>query len=330
MIHLILTTVPILPFGISLCDSVRDELLRELRQELFSDMRSELLRSKQETDVVHQENTALRQLIEELESACVRSPDSHTFTPASPSVSVHVPGSHTSTPASPVNTSLDQPAEYLISHLFDPVIILTQLDDFTTDEARWALFQSNNDLDAAAEILLSCTPVPSARIRLDESHYRPPRGRGCGGHTSQLFRSSLSANPVHHQQSVPLASGSSVHDDQLASTLGKVTDVIGNLGTLITDNMSRNAGSTRDSKQRLMSDHKFDTSQIHPYTGECTLGAPHEYWLRPGSWTKHFRNLMLSCTIYHDHWTHFALMCCGPTVVTPWETEFEKPGNSST
>ena len=20
-------------------------------------------------------------------------------------------------------------------------------------------------------------------------------------------------------------------------------------------------------------------------------------------------------------------MCCGPTVVTPWETEFEKPGN---
>ena len=36
---------------------------------------------------------------------------------------------------------------------------------------------------------------------------------------------------------------------------------------------------------------------------------------------------MLSCTISHDHWTHFALMCCGPTVVTPWETEFEKPGN---
>jgi hypothetical protein len=21
-------------------------------------------------------------------------------------------------------------------------------------------------------------------------------------------------------------------------------------------------------------------------------------------------------------------MCCGPTVVTPWETEFEKPGNA--
>ena len=116
--------------------------------------------------------------------------------------------------------------------------------------------------------------------------------------------------------------------DQLSSTLGKLTDVIGNLGTLITDNVSRNAGSTRDSKQRLMSGHKFDTSKIHPYTGECTLGAPHEYWLRPGSWTKHFRNLMLSCTISHDHWTHFALMCCGPTVVTPWETEFEKPGNA--
>jgi hypothetical protein len=37
---------------------------------------------------------------------------------------------------------------------------------------------------------------------------------------------------------------------------------------------------------------------------------------------------MLSCTISHDHWTHFALMCCGLTVVTPWETEFEKPGNA--
>ncbi len=170
--------------------------------------------------------------------------------------------------------------------------------------------------------------MPSARIRHDESQYRPARGRGRGGHTPHLFRSSLSANPVHHQQSVPLAVGSSVRDDQLASTIGKLTDVIGNLGTLITDNMSRNAGSTRDSKQRLMSGHKFDTRKIHPYTGECTLGDPHEYWLRPGSWTKHFRNLMLSCTISHDHWTHFALMCCGTTVVTPWETEFEKPDNA--
>jgi hypothetical protein len=170
--------------------------------------------------------------------------------------------------------------------------------------------------------------VSSDRIRLDESQYSPPRGRGRGCHTPQLFRSSLSANPVHHQQSVPLVAGSSVHDDHLVSTLGKLTDVIGNLGTLITDNMSRNAGSTRDSKQRLMSGHKFDTSKIHPYTVEYTLGTPHEYWLRPGSWTKHFRNLMISFTISHDHWTHFSLMCCGPTVVTPWETEFEKSGNS--
>jgi hypothetical protein len=307
--------------GISLRDSVWDEFLREIRQELFADMRSELLRSKQETAVVQQENAALRQRIEELESASV-------CAPGSTSVSVHVSGSHTSTPASPSNTPLDQPAEYLVTHLFDPVISLTQLGDFTADEARWALFQSNNDLDAAAEILLSCPPVPSARIRHDESQYRPARGRGRGGHIPQLSRSSLSANPGHHQQSVPFAAGSSVHDDQLTSTLGKLTDVIDNLGTLITDNMSRNAGSTRDSKQRLMSGHKFDTSKIHPYTGEYTLGVPHEYWLRPGSWTKHFRNLMLSYTISHDHWTHFALMCCGPTVVTPWETEFEKPGNA--
>ncbi len=268
--------------GISLRDSVRDELLRELRQELFADMRSELLGSKQETAVVQQENVALRQRIEDLESA-----------------SVLAPNSHTSTPVSPANTPLDQPAEYLISHSIDPVISPTQLVDFTSDEARWALFQSNNDLDASVEILLSCPPVPSVRIRLEE--YRPPRGRGRGGHIPQLSRSSVSANPVHHQHSVPLADSSSVRDDQMSSTLGKLTDVIGNLGTLITDNMSRNAGSTGDSKQRLRSDHKFDTSKIHPYTGEYTLGAPHEYWLCPGSRTKHFRNLMLICTISHDH-----------------------------
>jgi hypothetical protein len=95
----------------------------------------------------------------------------------------------------------------------------------------------------------------------------------------------MSLNTGHHEVEgvTALAAGSSVHDDHLASTLGKLTDVIGNLGTLITDNMNRNSGSTRDSKQRLMSDHKFDTNKIHPYTGECTLGAPHEYWLRPGS-----------------------------------------------
>jgi hypothetical protein len=244
--------------GISLRYSVRDELLRELRQELFADMRSELLRSQQETAMVHQENAALRLRIEDLESASVLAPDSHT-----------------STPASPANTPLDQPAEYLVSHLIDSVINLTHLGDFTADEERWALFQSNNDVDASAEFLLSCPPVPSARIRLDESQYRPPRGRRRGGHIPQLSRSSLSVNPVHHQQSVPLAAGSSVRDDQLDSTLGKLTDVIGNIGSLLTDNMSHNPGSTRDSKQRLMSGHKFDTSKIHQYTGECTLGAPH-------------------------------------------------------
>jgi hypothetical protein len=122
------------------------------------------------------------------------------------------------------------PAEYLFSHLIDPVISLTQLDDFTGDEARRALFQSNDDLDAAAEILLSYTPVPSVRIRLDESQYRPPRGRG-------VTVIHLSFLGPHSQQSVPSSVGSSVRDDQLASTLGKLTDVIGNLGTLITDNM---------------------------------------------------------------------------------------------
>jgi hypothetical protein len=150
--------------------------------------------------MVQQENAALRQRIEDLESVSVRAPGS------------------TSTSASAANTPLDQPSEYLVSHLIDPVINLTQ-GDFTANEAWWALFQSNNDLDATAEILLSCPPVSSARIRLDESQYRPPRGRGRDGSTPQLFRSSLSTNPIHHQQSVPLAAGSSVRDDQLASTL---------------------------------------------------------------------------------------------------------------
>ncbi len=67
-------------------------------------------------------------------------PGSHTFTPISPSVSVHVSGSHTSTPALTVNTPLDQPEEYLVSHLIDAVISLTQLVDFTVDETWWALF----------------------------------------------------------------------------------------------------------------------------------------------------------------------------------------------
>ncbi len=302
----------------SLCDLTRDELFREIRQELFADMRSELLRSKLETAVVQQENTALRQRIEELESASVHAPGSHTFTPTSPSVSVFVSGSHTSTPASPANTPLDQPVEYLVSHLIDPVISFTHLGDFTTDEERWVFFRSNNDLDTAVEILLSCPPVPSARIRFDESQYRPPRGRGRGGHTPQLFGSSFSANPVLLQQSVPLTPGSSVRDEQVTSTFGRLKDIIGNLGTLITDNMSHNARSTRDSKQRLMSGHKFDTSKIRQYTGDCTLGAPDQYWLRPDSWTKHFKNLMLSCTISHDHWTHVVLMCCGPTVDVPY------------
>jgi hypothetical protein len=83
--------------------------------------------------------------------------------------------------------------------------------------------------------------------------------------------------------------------------------------SLNTDHHEVETRSTLDSKQRPMSDHKFDTIKIRQYTGEYILGAPDQYWLRPGSWTKHFRNLILSDTISHDHWTHFSLMCCGPT-----------------
>jgi hypothetical protein len=93
-------------------------------------------------------------------------------------------------------------------------------------------------------------------------------------HTPQPFRSSISANSVPVQQSIPEAAVSSVHVDQLDSTLGKLTDVIGNLGTLHTDNIGPHARSTRDSKQILMSGHKFDASKIRQYTGECILRAP--------------------------------------------------------
>ncbi len=154
--------------------------------------------------------------------------------------------SHTSTPASPANNT--PPAQPAGSHLVDPVASLRQLGDFTADEAQWALSQSNNIVDVAADILLSGPLVPSARIRGVEVQYRSARGRGRGGYTPQPFRSALSANSVSVQHSVPVAAGSSTHTDQLASTLGKLTDVIGNLGTLITDNMSRNASSARGQK----------------------------------------------------------------------------------
>ncbi len=199
LVHLMLTAAPILPpldlvfrcvtrCGMSCFGSSRKSSLRICDQSCSALNRRLLWFSRR---MLHFGSAS-----KNLESASVRAPGSHTFTPASPSVSVHVSGSHTSTPASPANTPLDQPAEYLVSHLIDPVISLTQLGDFTADEAQRALFQSNNDLDAAAEILLSsCPPVPSARIRLEESQYRPPRGRGRGGHIPQLSRSSLSANP---------------------------------------------------------------------------------------------------------------------------------------
>ena len=173
--------------GISPVSSLRDGWLQELKQELFAEFqsefrlhRSELLRSKQETARVMQLNAALQKRVEELESASVR-----VSTPRSS-------GSHTSTPASPANnTPPDQPAE---SYLVDPVASLRQLGDFTADEAQWALSQSNNIVDVAADILLSGPLVPSARIRGVESQYRPARGRGRGGYTPQPFRSSLSAN----------------------------------------------------------------------------------------------------------------------------------------
>jgi hypothetical protein len=59
----------------------------------------------------------------------------------------------------PVNTSLDQPAGYREFHLLDPVVNLTQLVNFTVGESRWALSQSNNNVDVAADIIQVCSLV---------------------------------------------------------------------------------------------------------------------------------------------------------------------------
>ena len=45
-----------------------------------------------------------------------------------------------------------------------------------------------------------------------------------------------------------LAASGQADREQLVPKLTKFVDVIGSLGTLLTDNIGRNAGSTRDSK----------------------------------------------------------------------------------
>ena len=56
----------------SMRDSGRDEMLRELRHELFAEMRSELLRSQQEIAKVQQENAAFRKHRRTGVSICAR------------------------------------------------------------------------------------------------------------------------------------------------------------------------------------------------------------------------------------------------------------------
>jgi hypothetical protein len=55
----------------SMRDSVWDEILQDLKQELFAGIRSELLRSQQKIAVVQLENYVFRKRIQELESASV-------------------------------------------------------------------------------------------------------------------------------------------------------------------------------------------------------------------------------------------------------------------
>ena len=143
-----------------------------------------------------------------------------------------------------------------LSRVGDPDALLIeelkQLGDFTSEQARVALSSSNNDLEAAANFLLS--PGLSPRICLDECEQRPVmprRGRGGntplrGGYTPQPPRSSLSpfTSVSGHNAMVPaaLSAASGQADrEQLAPTLAQ-------------------------------------------YTGECAIGTTEEYWLRPGSW----------------------------------------------
>ena len=282
---------------------LRTEMLAGLRQELFTEFQ---LRDKQlTTELLHlqRENASFRKRLQELE-------------PSRPS-----PGSQ--------NRIGDPDARMLEE--------LTQLGDFTFEEAQLALSSSNNDLEAAANFLLSSRLSP--RVCPDEPQQRPimpRRGRGGGtplrgGYTPQPPRSSPSPSTsvygLNAMVPAALSAASGQADrEQLAPTLAKLADAVGSLSTLLTE---RNAGSTRDSKQRpLVSGHKFDASKIVAYTGECAVGTTEEYWRRPGSWTKRFRNLMLSCTIPHQQLTHFALLCCGQAVLIPWETVFEKPSNA--
>ena len=136
--------------------SLRDEILRELKQELFSELRSELLRSQQE-------NVAFRKCIQELESGSVHSPGLTSLTASvsliQPSlVSTGYPDSHSTARADQLD---------LLTQLGD--LSATQLG-FTTEEARWAVVKSNDNVLVTVDILFSCPPVPSARVRFESSH----------------------------------------------------------------------------------------------------------------------------------------------------------------
>ena len=284
---------------------LRAEMLTDLRQELFTEFQR---RDKLLTDElvrVQQQNTVFRRRIHELESR-------HTTQDSQIRI------------GDPDLQSIEE---------------LTRLGEFTSEQARLALSSSNNNLEVAADLLLSSGLSP----RIDESQQRPVlprRGRGGytggytpmrGNYTPQPFRSSPSPSTSGsgHNAMVPAAfsaASGQADREQLAPTLAKLADAVGSLSTLLTE---RNTGSTRDPKQRpLVSGHKFDTGKIVQYTGECAIGTTEEYWRRPGSWTKRFRNLMLSCAIPNSQWTHFALLCCGQAVLVPWETAFEKPSNA--
>ena len=129
------------------------------------------------------------------------------------------------------------------AHLALPQSKITRLTQLgvTTEDARWVLAKSNDNVVVAADILFSSPLVTSARVRFESSQsdnppYRPVvRGRGRGGYTSQPLKSSLSPSTSVSGQHimVPAVATSSgyVNRDQLAPTLGKLADAIGNLGT---------------------------------------------------------------------------------------------------
>ena len=138
--------------------------------------------SQEETTAVQQENAAFRKRIQELQSGSVLVPGL-TSPPVSASliqsslVSVDYPVSLLTVQADHLphlgDFSADETHFALPQSKIDQP---TQLG-FTTEDARWVLVKSNDNVLVVADILFSYPPVPSVRFRFESSHPDNPQYR---------------------------------------------------------------------------------------------------------------------------------------------------------